>query len=61
MDIFIWILAFVGVALIYAAKPIGKIFTKTNPSEVVINILRAVGTVLCIGCIALLYMLGKLI
>ena len=61
MSVVLWILAFIGVVLIYGAKPIGKIFLKTDPSVVVMNILKAVGTVLAIGSIALLYILGKLI
>ena len=61
MDVILWIIAFVGVALIYGAKPIYKLFAKNNESDVVVNIFKGVGTLLSIGGIALLYMQGYLI
>ena len=61
MNVVLWILAFIGVALIYGAKPIYKLFIKADPSEVAVNILKAVGTVLAIGGVALLYTLGLLL
>ncbi len=61
MTAFLWILAFIGVGLIYGAKPIYKFLKKSEPTETVSNIIKGIGTVLAIGGVALLYTLGLLL
>ena len=61
MTAFLWILAFIGVGLIYGAKPIYKLIKKAEPTEIVSNIVKGIGTVVAIGSVALLYTLGLLL
>lgn len=61
MTVLLWIVAFIGVGLIYGAKPLYKLAAKKEPGDAAVNVIKGIGTLLAIGGVALLYTLDLLL
>jgi len=55
----LWVLAFVGIVVIYIANPILRLFGVSEPSEASIVAVKSVGIFMSAVALLILYMTGR--
>ncbi len=60
MTVLLWILAFLGIALIYGAAKIVKLAKKTEENEKTENLVKLIGVLLSAAAMVLLWTTGSL-
>lgn len=59
MSILLWILAFLGVIIIYGSEKLMEIIPKLEPSEKTVTLLKLVGVLLSAAALVLLWTTGS--
>ena len=59
MTILLWILAFVGVGIIYGGEKLMAIFLKSEPSEKTVTLIKLIGVLLSAAAMILLWTTGS--
>lgn len=59
--VLLWILAFLGIALIYGAKPVTALFVDSAYTQTVIIVSKTLGVIISLGAIFILNQYGMLI
>ncbi len=60
MTVLLWILAFLGIIIIYGAPKIVKLFKKTEENEKTENLIKLIGVLLSAAAMVLLWTTGAL-
>ncbi|MBR5586656.1 MAG: hypothetical protein IKW02_01705 [Clostridia bacterium] len=59
MSILLWILAFLGVGIIYGSEKLMQILPKLEPSEKTVTLIKLVGVLLSAAALVLLWTTGS--
>ena len=60
MTLLLWILAFIGIAVIYGAPKIAGLLKKSEETEKTENLIKLIGVLLSAAAMVLLWMTGAL-
>ena len=59
MSILLWVIAFVGVGIIYGGEKLMQIIPKLEPSEKTVNLVKLIGVLLSAAALVLLWTTGS--
>lgn len=59
MTILYWVVAFIGVALMYGGGKIYRLIKKTDATEKTENLVKIIGVLISIAALVMLYMTGS--
>lgn len=59
MSVLFWVLAFIGVALIYGGGKIFRLIKKADVSEKTENLIKLIGVLLAVAALVMLYITGS--